>query len=206
MNLAHKTNGQTRKRRGPRSPVHRTQPRLPAAGRTHGDRAATGAIQQLLTDQRVREFIMDRCRILAVVGLHPNTFKPHTGTKTSVLFVQTWNEDPAAAGRYVPKWRTTTFFSPRSRWKASTTAARRSMRAKTTEACCGIPMVISSSPMTCSIMTVRPGDGIAEAFREFAAGEGLSFFRARPFDSARLSGLLEGLEASVFTSVTEVMC
>ena len=45
------------------------------------------------SDQRVREFIMERCRILAVVGLHPNTFKPHTGTKTSVLFVQKWNDD-----------------------------------------------------------------------------------------------------------------
>jgi hypothetical protein len=27
-----------------------------------------------------------------VVGLHQNTFKPHTGTKTSVLFVQKWPE------------------------------------------------------------------------------------------------------------------
>ena len=36
------------------------------------------------------------CRILAVVGLHGNTFKPHTGTKTSVLLVQKWNDDPAA--------------------------------------------------------------------------------------------------------------
>ncbi len=44
------------------------------------------------TDQRVREYIMKHCRILAVIGLHPNTFKPHTGTKTSVLFVQKWNE------------------------------------------------------------------------------------------------------------------
>ena len=31
-----------------------------------------------------------------MVGLHGNTFKPHTGTKTSVLFLQKWNEDPAA--------------------------------------------------------------------------------------------------------------
>lgn len=46
------------------------------------------------SDQRVREFIAIRCRILAVVGLHPNTFKPHTGTKTSVLLVQKWNDDP----------------------------------------------------------------------------------------------------------------
>lgn len=27
-----------------------------------------------------------------MVGLHGNTFKPHTGTKTSVLFVQKWDD------------------------------------------------------------------------------------------------------------------
>jgi type I restriction enzyme M protein len=48
------------------------------------------------SDQRVREFIAERCRILAVVGIHGNTFKPHTGTKTSVLFVQKWNDDKEA--------------------------------------------------------------------------------------------------------------
>lgn len=48
------------------------------------------------SDKRVREFIAGKCRILAVVGLHPSTFKPHTGTKTSVLFVQKWNDDPAS--------------------------------------------------------------------------------------------------------------
>jgi type I restriction enzyme M protein len=31
-----------------------------------------------------------------VVGLHGNTFKPHTGTRTSVLFVQMWNNDKKA--------------------------------------------------------------------------------------------------------------
>ncbi|MFZ2280758.1 MAG: N-6 DNA methylase [Prosthecobacter sp.] len=48
------------------------------------------------SDQRVREYIAERCRILAVVGVHGNTFKPHTGTKTSVLFVQKWNDDKDA--------------------------------------------------------------------------------------------------------------
>lgn len=46
------------------------------------------------SDKRLRDYIMERCRVLAVVGLHPNSFKPHTGTKTSVLFVQKWNGDP----------------------------------------------------------------------------------------------------------------
>lgn len=40
----------------------------------------------------IREWILRKARLLAVVGLHPNTFKPHTGTKTSVLFVQKYTE------------------------------------------------------------------------------------------------------------------
>ena len=40
------------------------------------------------SDKQIRDFIAERCRILAVVGLHGNVFKPHTGTKTCVLFVQ----------------------------------------------------------------------------------------------------------------------
>lgn len=43
------------------------------------------------SDKNIREFISERCRILAVVGLHGNVFKPHTGTKTSVLIVQKWD-------------------------------------------------------------------------------------------------------------------
>ena len=45
------------------------------------------------SDKHIRKFIAKRARILAVVGLHGNTFKPHTGTKTSVLFVQKWDEE-----------------------------------------------------------------------------------------------------------------
>ena len=48
------------------------------------------------TDAYIREFIAGKARILAVVGLHGNTFKPHTGTKTSVLFLQKWNDDSDA--------------------------------------------------------------------------------------------------------------
>lgn len=45
------------------------------------------------SDQYIREYIAERCRILAVVGLHGNVFKPHTGTKTSVLLVQKWDDE-----------------------------------------------------------------------------------------------------------------
>ena len=44
------------------------------------------------SDKHIRDFIAERCRILAVVGLDGNVFKPHTGTKTSVLVVQKWDE------------------------------------------------------------------------------------------------------------------
>src|SRR5207248_191303 len=45
------------------------------------------------SDERIRRFIARRARILAVVGLHGNTFKPHTGTKTSVLFLQSYTDE-----------------------------------------------------------------------------------------------------------------
>jgi len=50
----------------------------------------------------IRRYIMKRARLLAVVGLHGNTFKPHTGTKTSVLFLQKWtsDEEREKAGNY----------------------------------------------------------------------------------------------------------
>jgi type I restriction enzyme M protein len=45
------------------------------------------------SDQDIRNYIAERCRILAVIGLHANVFKPHTGTKTSVLLVQKWDDE-----------------------------------------------------------------------------------------------------------------
>lgn len=43
------------------------------------------------SDKYIRDYISEHARILAVVGLDGNTFKPHTGTKTSVLFLQKWD-------------------------------------------------------------------------------------------------------------------
>ncbi len=45
------------------------------------------------SDKDIREYIAEKARILAVVGLHVNTFKPHTGTKTSVIFLQKWHNE-----------------------------------------------------------------------------------------------------------------
>ena len=62
-----------------------------------GGRMATVLPQGRLnntSDKYIRKFIAENARILAVVSLHANTFKPHTGTKTSVLFLQKWNDNP----------------------------------------------------------------------------------------------------------------
>src|SRR5439155_11636716 len=41
-----------------------------------------------LGTRALRQWTAGRARILAIVGLHVNTFKPFTGTKTSVVFLQ----------------------------------------------------------------------------------------------------------------------
>jgi type I restriction enzyme M protein len=48
----------------------------------------------------IREFVLLKARLVAVVGLHSNTFKPHTGTKTSVLIIQKWKEGEEALTDY----------------------------------------------------------------------------------------------------------
>lgn len=47
----------------------------------------------------IRDWILRRGRILAIVGLHPHTFKPHAGTKTSVLFLQKYTASELSAVR-----------------------------------------------------------------------------------------------------------
>lgn len=61
-------------------------------------------------DEYIRKFIIEKARILAVVGLHGNTFKPHTGTKTSILFLKKYTEKEiekinAVQSKYERKWQ-----------------------------------------------------------------------------------------------------
>lgn len=48
----------------------------------------------------VRDYLLDKARILAVVGLHVNTFRPHAGVKTSVLFLQKFKKGKDAPKDY----------------------------------------------------------------------------------------------------------
>ncbi|NEX46974.1 N-6 DNA methylase [Pseudotabrizicola algicola] len=135
------------------------------------------------SDQRLREFIMERCRILAVVGLHPNTFKPHTGTKTSVLLVQKWNDDPAK-GPLCPKVEDYDIFFATQQVESVDNSGRKVYRKNAD----GTFMrdthghfVVSHDLFNHDGLTE---DGIAEAFEEFARKEGFSFFPAAPSTKA----------------------
>ena len=45
------------------------------------------------TSEFLRNFIFDRCRLLGCIGLHENTFRPFTPTKTSVVLLQKWRSE-----------------------------------------------------------------------------------------------------------------
>lgn len=78
-----------------------------------GGRMAIVLPQGLLNNtslEYIRRWIIRDARILAVVGLHVNTFKPHTGTKTSVLFLQKYTdkekqESEKVRAEYEVKWQ-----------------------------------------------------------------------------------------------------
>jgi len=135
------------------------------------------------TDQQLREFIMERCRILAVVGLHQNTFKPHTGTKTSVLFVQKWNDDPVK-GPLCPKVEDYDIFFATQQVESVDNSGCKVYRKNPD----GTFMrdthghfVVSHDLFNHDGLTE---DGIAEAFEEFARKEGFRFFPTAPSTKA----------------------
>lgn len=128
------------------------------------------------SDQRIREFIMERCRVLAVVGLHPNTFKPHTGTKTSVLFVQKWNDDPKA-GPLCPRSEDYDIFFATQQVESVDNSGRKVYRKNPDGTFLRDEhghFVVEHDLFNHDGLTQ---DGIAEAFEEFARKEGLPFFR-----------------------------
>jgi SAM-dependent methyltransferase len=63
-----------------------------------GGRLAIVVPQGLLANPSaayLRRFLRARCRVLAVVGLHPYAFLPHTGVKTSILFLERSSNAPS---------------------------------------------------------------------------------------------------------------
>ncbi|MGB3692903.1 MAG: N-6 DNA methylase, partial [Spirulinaceae cyanobacterium] len=163
------------------------------------------------SDQNIREFIGERCRILAVVGLHGNTFKPHTGTKTSVLFVQKWNDDPGV-GAFCPREDDYNIFFATMQKSGKDNSGDKIYRRIVPQEEEGLPekekerqflldphdhLIVDHDLYSHEGLTE---EGIAEAFIEFAKKESLSFFEqslsVKPFDVVRYERLMDGLEAA----------
>lgn len=123
------------------------------------------------SDKYLREYIAERCRILAVVGLHGNTFKPHTGTKTSVLFVQKWDD------KLCPKKDDYNIFFATQQLSGKDNSGGK-IYVKNNDGTNTLDshghLVVKQDLYNHENIT---GDGIAEAFIEFAKKEGLSFFQ-----------------------------
>ena len=131
------------------------------------------------SDKAVREYIASHCRILAVVGLHGNVFKPHTGTKTSVLLVQKWNND-AKAGPLCPRVDDYPIFFATMKETSKDNSGDKIYRSAPD----GSPLLDEHDHLVVQhdlfSQELKDGkrtpEGIAEAFEEFAKKERLGFF------------------------------
>ncbi|MFM8299225.1 MAG: N-6 DNA methylase [Microcystis aeruginosa] len=155
------------------------------------------------SDKNIRDFIAERCRILAVVGLHGNTFKPHTGTKTSVLLVQKWNDDPKI-GALCPRQDDYNIFFATMQ-KSGKDNSGEKVYVKGSDDSGDFLLDKHNHWIVDHDLFNHDGlteDGIAEAFIEFAKKENLSFFDLSPlskggaFDPVKYQQLMDRLEAT----------
>lgn len=148
------------------------------------------------SDKQLREYIAEHCRILAVVGLHGNVFKPHTGTKTSVLLVQKWDAKLCPKKDDYPIFFATMqepskdnsgekLFLKKKDLPAKKIPVKKSIAADVVNTYDATPLDLDEYVLDShGHLIVKhdlfshegiTGDGIAEAFQEFAKREGLSF-------------------------------
>lgn len=127
------------------------------------------------TDKFIRDYLAEHCRILAVVGLHGNVFKPHTPTKTSVLLVQKWNEDPALGVMCQRREDYPIFFATMREPSKDNRGNKIYVLDQD-----GSPVLDTHGHLIVKHDLFnhegKTQDGIAEAFHEFAKKEKLSFF------------------------------
>ena len=120
----------------------------------------------------LRLWLFEKARILAVIGLEGNTFKlpapaKGTGTKTSVLFLQKWNEDEAPLEDYP------IFMAVSKRWGKDNSGEYVYLNEKGQR-------VRSEGGIFESIETLRLDDDldeIAEEFVKFAKKEKIEFWK-----------------------------
>lgn len=149
------------------------------------------------SDKYIRDFIAERCRILAVIGLHENVFKPHTGTKTSVLLVQKWDDD------LCPKCEDYPVFFATMKRPGKDNSGEKIIRRYENGDYMRDPHNHPIVEHDLYSVTVQEGDktwnteeGIAEAFIEFAKREGFSFFGDSLFVEDKYMALMSRLECS----------
>jgi type I restriction enzyme M protein len=155
------------------------------------------------SDKGIRDFITEHCRILGVVGFHGNFFKPHTGTKTSVLLAQKWNDDRDAGPLCPRKDDYPIFFGTMQEPSKDNSGEKIYVRKKDFPQKAKLTADVQESAEPINIYDENPQDideylldrhghlmvkhdlynhdgltkdGIAEAFIEFAKKEKLSFF------------------------------
>lgn len=132
------------------------------------------------SDKALREYLAAHCRILAVIGLHGNVFKPHTGTKTSVLLVQKWNDD-SKVGSLCPRVDDNPIFFATMKEPSKDNPGDKIYRSGPD----GSPLLDEHDHLVVQhdlfSQELKDGhrtpDGIAEAFEEFAKKEGFGFFQ-----------------------------
>jgi type I restriction enzyme M protein len=123
-----------------------------------------------LGTEALRRWFAGRARILAVVGLHVNTFKPFTGTKTNVLFLQKWGGD---AGSSVDNYRIFMAASQKSGKNNSGEYVPRTDELGNLIDDEGNPTLESGRPPAID----HDLDEIAEAFLSWGRKQGLAFLR-----------------------------
>jgi type I restriction enzyme M protein len=121
-----------------------------------------------LGTRALRQWTARRARILAIVGLHVNTFKPFTGTKTSVVFLQKWGED---AGDPVEDYRIFMATSQQSGKDSSGNYTFKTDASGNLIDEAGKPVTESYRPPAID----HDLDGIADAFLSWGITEGFSF-------------------------------
>ena len=128
------------------------------------------------TDKRIREIIADQCRLLGVVGLHVNVFKPHTTTKTSVLFVQKWNDNPNDGQICKRQDDYRIFFATMSEPTKNSSGDKVYVKSQDGNLLLDIHqhLIVRHDLFNHDGLTQ---DGIAEAFIKFCKEEGLSFHK-----------------------------
>lgn len=101
-----------------------------------------------INDAYVRDFIDQHARILAIVGLHENTFRPFTSAKTSVVFLEKWQSEEERLEEYP-------LFMDVSRRPGKTST--------------GVPVWDADGKLDTDVLE------IADAFREWARSEGFAW-------------------------------